>query len=69
MRLENEETGAARFLSSEDELDALVARGTFVVIDCVASWCAPCKQVSPLVDRLAQTYADQRRHQIGRAHV
>ena len=59
LRLENEETGAARFLSSEDELDELVGREQFVVIDCVASWCAPCKQVSPLLDRLAETYSDR----------
>ena len=58
-RLENEETGSARFLSNEAELDALIERETFVVIDCVASWCGPCKQVSPLVDRLADTYGDR----------
>lgn len=59
LRLENEETGAARFLSSEAELDTLIGREQFVVIDCVASWCAPCKQVSPLLDRLAETYGDR----------
>ncbi|MEL6555218.1 MAG: nucleoside monophosphate kinase [Cyanobacteria bacterium J06621_11] len=58
-RLENEETGSARFLSNETELDALIERETFVVIDCVASWCGPCKQVSPLMDKLADTYGAQ----------
>ncbi|MEL7354278.1 MAG: thioredoxin family protein [Cyanobacteria bacterium J06560_5] len=54
-----EETGAARFLQSEEELDALISQESLLVVDCVASWCGPCKQVSPLIDRLAEEYSDR----------
>lgn len=32
-----------------------------VVIDFTASWCGPCKLVAPLIDRLAEDYADKAR--------
>ena len=50
--------GAARFID-EAELDTLSETEFLLVVDCVASWCGPCKQVSPLVDRLAETYREQ----------
>ena len=53
-----EDTGAARFVD-EAELDVLVEKATVLVVDCVASWCGPCKQVSPLIDRLAEEYCDR----------
>ena len=28
-----------------------------VVVDYWADWCAPCKQLSPIIDELARTYA------------
>lgn len=53
------ETGAAGFLADEAALDALLAAEPVVVVDCIASWCGPCKQVSPLIDRLAEDYSDR----------
>lgn len=60
-QIEEKETGAARFLQSEAELDALISEESLLVVDCVASWCGPCKQVSPLIDRLAEEYGDRAR--------
>ncbi len=57
-QLENKETGAARFID-EAELNTLMKTESLLVVDCVASWCGPCKQVSPLVDRLAEEYSDR----------
>jgi adenylate kinase family enzyme len=54
--LDNEETGAARLIKDEAELNALLAKAPLLVVDCMASWCGSCKQVAPLIDRLAQTY-------------
>lgn len=51
--LGDEEAGAARFVRDEAELDSLIAEGGLVVVDCIASWCGPCKLVTPLIDRLA----------------
>ena len=30
-----------------------------VVLDFWAEWCAPCRQISPIISQLAETYADQ----------
>ncbi|MDR2619574.1 MAG: thioredoxin [Propionibacteriaceae bacterium] len=30
-----------------------------VLVDFWADWCMPCKQLSPIVDELARTYADR----------
>ena len=57
VNLANEETGAARFID-EAELNELMKQ-PLLVVDCVASWCGPCKQVSPLIDRLAEAYGDR----------
>ncbi|MDA0269320.1 MAG: nucleoside monophosphate kinase [Cyanobacteria bacterium] len=54
--LGNEETGAARLIQDEAELDALLAKEPLLVVDCMASWCGSCKQVTPLIDQLAESY-------------
>lgn len=30
-----------------------------VLVDYWADWCAPCRQLSPIVDELSETYGDQ----------
>jgi thioredoxin 1 len=29
------------------------------VVDCTATWCGPCKLIAPLIDQLAEDYADR----------
>ena len=58
-QLGQEETGAARFVKDENELNSLLASEPALVVDCIASWCGPCKQVSPLIDRLAEEVSDR----------
>ncbi|MGC1306515.1 MAG: nucleoside monophosphate kinase [Phormidesmis sp.] len=58
-QLGHEETGAARFVKDEAELDALLTKELVLVVDCIASWCGPCKQVTPLVDKLAEEMGDR----------
>jgi thioredoxin 1 len=40
----------------ENEFDALLSEQKVVVVDFTATWCGPCRLVSPLMDQLAQEY-------------
>lgn len=51
--------GTATFIQDETEFDSLLANEAFLVVDCTASWCGPCKLIAPLMDRLAQDYTDR----------
>ena len=57
--LGQEDTGAARFIQDESELDSLIEKESLLVVDCMASWCGSCKLVTPLIDQLAETYREQ----------
>ncbi len=35
----------------------IIQRNPFVVIDCWAPWCAPCRTISPIIDDMAGDYA------------
>lgn len=54
-----EETGSARFIQDESELNSLLAQESLLVVDCMASWCGSCKLVTPLIDQLADAYKDR----------
>lgn len=58
-QLGQEETGAARLIKDEAELDSLLAKESLLVVDCMASWCGSCKLVTPLIDQLADAYGDR----------
>ena len=51
--------GTATFIKDETEFDSLLTNEPLLVVDCTASWCGPCKKVSPLMDRLADEYSDR----------
>lgn len=46
----------AGYVQDEQELDALLGSQPVLVIDCTASWCGPCKLISPLIDQLATEF-------------
>lgn len=39
--------------------DEVKSSDQLVVVDYWADWCAPCKQLSPILDELSETYAGQ----------
>lgn len=43
----------------ESEFDQLLANEKLVVADYTATWCGPCRLISPLIDRLATEYAER----------
>ncbi|WP_088240074.1 thioredoxin [Calothrix rhizosoleniae] len=49
----------ATFIPNETEFDTLVKNETVLVVDCTATWCGPCKLISPLIDKLAEEYSDR----------
>lgn len=42
---------------SEKEFDEVIKEGK-VLIDCYATWCGPCKMLSPIIDQLAESNSE-----------
>ncbi|NJK37592.1 MAG: thioredoxin [Oscillatoriales cyanobacterium RM1_1_9] len=51
--------GTAMFIQDEIEFNSLLSAEPFLVVDCTATWCGPCKLVAPLIDQLADEYGDR----------
>jgi thioredoxin 1 len=41
----------------DTEFEGLVNKYPYVVVDCWAPWCGPCRMLAPTVDELARDYA------------
>ena len=52
---------------TESNWNEHVSSGTLVVADFWAPWCGPCRQLSPLIDRLADQFAG--RVKVGKLNV
>ena len=44
---------------TDENFDDIVKRTSFLVIDCWAPWCGPCRMVSPIIEELAEEYSDK----------
>lgn len=47
------------FTFTDENVEQIIASGKPVMIDCWATWCGPCKALAPLIDELADKYADK----------
>ncbi len=43
----------------DNEFEGLLADSLPVVVDYTATWCGPCRVISPLIDQLAEEYKDR----------
>ncbi|KAI4177541.1 MAG: hypothetical protein LQ346_007680 [Caloplaca aetnensis] len=43
-------------LSSKSDFDAALADPSLMIIDCMATWCAPCKMIAPEIVKMSNAY-------------
>ncbi|CAK8675681.1 unnamed protein product [Clavelina lepadiformis] len=46
-------------VKTQDEFDEKVNNNKLVVVDFFATWCGPCKMISPKLETLASKYKDE----------
>merc|ERR1719362_1520826 len=47
-----------KFLKTKADFDTTLKSPNLVVVDFTASWCPPCKAISPVVDAMAEEHKD-----------
>lgn len=43
---------------TDKDVERVIQENKKVVIDCYATWCGPCKMLSPIIDDVAEEYED-----------
>lgn len=48
-----------KFVQSKQEFESILANNPLVIVDFTASWCGPCKMITPIYEQLAMQYQGQ----------
>lgn len=48
----------SKHIASVEEFDEAINSGKKVLVDFNATWCAPCKMLSPIIDKFADEHPD-----------
>lgn len=57
------------FTFTDENVKEIIASGKAVVVDFWATWCGPCCKMGPIVDELAEQYADRDDIVIGKYNI
>ncbi|MDF2950305.1 MAG: thioredoxin [Sedimentibacter sp.] len=44
------------YVNSTKEFDDLLAKEKYVLVDFWATWCAPCRMIAPIIEKIADQY-------------
>lgn len=44
---------------SENEFDEIIKENKVVLVDFFATWCPPCRKLSPILDELSEVYGEK----------
>ena len=48
-----------KIINNTQEFDDLIKQNRYVLVDFWATWCAPCKMVAPIIEKIAEKYSEK----------